>query len=292
MLSELGPFHLEIRVTQLWEVVLFFINFFSCFLLFSFWNLSLVGFWTCWVDYICLCSFSFCCTCWDTSNPFLHFLFWEFKKNFYSSSGSDHFLYIANCSWFTGTVSLRISLRTLIWGFFFKFSSVFFCSTSVFSRFISFGPLSLVSLSFWRHSSNVILGCPFIFKSGRHSQADWELCAWRWGLINFALGGRAKNCLLMLGDPQVQEFRDIQSTERLVDGSEYRLQFTHFYPQSYCSPSPAPLGSENPDPLWVPVLWTSQPHFSCISFCSITRNCSFFLVRIVTTHVCFLSSRI
>lgn len=126
MLSELGPFHLEIRVTQLWEVVLFFINFFSCFLLFSFWNLSLVGFWTCWVDYICLCSFSFCCTCWDTSNPFLHFLFWEFKKNFYSSSGSDHFLYIANCSWFTGTVSLRISLRTLIWGFFFKFSSVFF----------------------------------------------------------------------------------------------------------------------------------------------------------------------
>lgn len=133
MLSELGPFHLEIRVTQLWEVVLFFINFFSCFLLFSFWNFSLVGFWTCWVDYICLCSCSFCCTCWDTSNPFLHFLFWEFKKNFYSSSGSDHFLYIANCSWFTGTVSLRISLRTLIWGFFFKFSSVFFFAVPLFS---------------------------------------------------------------------------------------------------------------------------------------------------------------
>ena len=78
-------------------------------------------------------------------------LFWELN-NFYSSSGFDPFLYIANCSWFTDTISEEFSLRILTWEFFF----FFFKFSSAFLHYCSFFQIHILFLSFWRHSSNIL----------------------------------------------------------------------------------------------------------------------------------------
>lgn len=92
----------------------------------------------------------------------------------------------------------------------------------------------------------------------------------------FVFGDRAKNCLLMLEDPQIQEFRDIQPKESLV------MVLNIDFNLHICSPQILFLSfmvSENFDSLGF--CGQTSPIFIVSPSTTSILNCSFFLLHVL-----------